>query len=327
MFKLIPSFEYHSESAFRILSKALFKSNANNNRSTVRSVHRIMSDDLYLNRARQCIPVLSNDLHKGQSGRIGVVGGSVEYTGAPYFAGMSALKFGADLVHIFCCRDAAIPIKSYSPELMVHPVLDDDVDPIKQIEPWLDRLHVLVIGPGLGRSEIVFSTVRKLIRLCRNLNKPLVLDADALFLVSQDLSVISNYPNAILTPNVVEFSRIFGESEKLNEIGSTVTILKKGFADMIYSGEDKMSNIMNIEGGDGRRCGGQGDILSGCLAVFYAWAVKSADLEPAKIACVGASHFLKKLNSTTFKAKGRSMTATDMIEHIHPVFQEHFEHK
>lgn len=288
-----------------------------------------MSEE-YLKRARQCIPVLTNDLHKGQLGRIGVVGGSIEFTGAPYFAAISALKLGADIVHVFCCRDAAIPIKSYSPELMVHPVLDDASDPIKLIEPWLDRLHVLVIGPGLGRDANIFASVRRLINLCRELKKPLVLDADALFLVSQDLSLITNYPSAILTPNVVEFSRLFGQNgweQKMNEIGASVTVLQKGFTDTVYSGPNKIGDTVAIHGGNGRRCGGQGDILSGCTAVFFAWTLKANDTEPTKTACTGASHFLKKLNTTTFEKKGRSMTASDMIDNIHTVFDEHFEHK
>lgn len=324
---LIPLLTGQSKSAVQLLSITVGKLS---DRSTVRNFCGKMSNDLYLNRARQCIPLLSNDLHKGQSGRVGVVGGSFEYTGAPYFAAMSALKVGADIVHVFCCRDAAIPIKSYSPELMVHPVLDDSNDPIKLIEPWLERLHVLVIGPGLGRDPNVFSTIRQLINVCRNLKKPLVLDADALFLVSQDISVISNYPAAILTPNVVEFSRIFGENDytkTFDEVGPSVTILEKGFVDTIYSGVNKMSDAVNVQGGNGRRCGGQGDILSGCTAVFFAWAIKANDPEPGKTACVGASHFLKKLNVATFAVKGRSMTASDMIENIHTVFDLHFEHK
>lgn len=290
-----------------------------------------MSSDLYITRARQCVPLLGNELHKGQAGRVGVVGGSFEYTGAPYFAAMSALKLGADIVHVFCCRDAAIPIKSYSPELMVHPILDDPADPIKLIQPWLDRLHVVVIGPGLGRDPNVFETVRRLIPVCRELKKPLVIDADALFLLSQELSLIANYPAAIITPNVVEFSRIFGDgddhTQKFDEIGASVTILKKGFADTIYSGLNKVSNLITVQGGKARRCGGQGDILSGCTAVFYAWAIKADETEPAKVACAGASHFVKLLNTTTFESKGRSMTASDMIENIHNVFDEHFEHK
>ena len=69
------------------------------------------------------IPPLIFDIHKGEAGRIGVVGGSEEYTGAPIFASMAAFRTGADLVHVFCTKNAAIPIKSYSPDLIVHPLL------------------------------------------------------------------------------------------------------------------------------------------------------------------------------------------------------------
>lgn len=323
---LISTLTSRSTSALQLLSFSAFKfPSALVNRTFCAK----MSENLYYIRARQCVPVLTNDLHKGQAGRVGVVGGSFEYTGAPYFAAMSALKLGADIVHVFCCRDASIPIKSYSPELMVHPVLDDVSDPVKLIEPWLERLHVLVIGPGLGRDPNVFETVRRLIGVCRDQQKPLVIDADALFLISQDISVIKNYPGAILTPNVVEFTRIFGNdyTKKFEEVGGLVTILKKGFADIVYSGTNKIGDSVSIQGGHGRRCGGQGDILSGCTAVFYAWAIAAKDPEPDKVACVGASHFVKKLNSATFALKGRSMTASDMIANIHNVFDEHFEHK
>lgn len=234
------------------------------------------------------------------------------------------------MVHVFCCAGAAIPIKSYSPELMVHPVLDDPSDPMKLIEPWLERLHVLVIGPGLGRDPRVFETIRRLIATCRALNKPLVIDADALFLISQDLSLIKNYPGAILTPNVIEFSRLFGHDDyakELNDVGRRVTVLKKGFTDTIYSGANKLDDTMAVQGGNGRRCGGQGDVLAGSTAIFYAWTIKANDPEPEKTACVGASHFVKKLNSKAFGVHGRSMTVTDMIQQIHSVFDEDFEHK
>jgi ATP-dependent NAD(P)H-hydrate dehydratase len=70
------------------------------------------------------VPKLTNNFHKGEAGRIGIVGGSLEYTGAVYYSGISALKVGCDLVHVFCPQSAALPIKSYSPELIVHPLLD-----------------------------------------------------------------------------------------------------------------------------------------------------------------------------------------------------------
>uniref|UniRef100_H3ALZ1 ATP-dependent NAD(P)H-hydrate dehydratase n=1 Tax=Latimeria chalumnae TaxID=7897 RepID=H3ALZ1_LATCH len=72
---------------------------------------------------RNIIPPLTSKKHKGQDGKIGIIGGCQEYTGAPYFAAISALKVGADLSHVFCTKDSATVIKSYSPELIVHPVL------------------------------------------------------------------------------------------------------------------------------------------------------------------------------------------------------------
>ena len=71
--------------------------------------------------AKLVVPPLSNSLHKGQMGRIGILGGSEEYTGAPFYAAKSSLMLGADLSFIFCAEAATIPIKSYSPEVMVVP--------------------------------------------------------------------------------------------------------------------------------------------------------------------------------------------------------------
>ncbi|KAL3183658.1 hypothetical protein MRX96_033756 [Rhipicephalus microplus] len=67
------------------------------------------------------IPPLCSERHKGQAGRIGILGGSVDFTGAPYFAGMAALRTGADLAYVLCPSSAAPAIKSYGPELMVMP--------------------------------------------------------------------------------------------------------------------------------------------------------------------------------------------------------------
>jgi hypothetical protein len=74
---------------------------------------------------RPVIPPLLTTDHKGTMGRIGVLGGSSDYTGAPFYAADGALKFGCDLSFVFCSKDASIPIKSYSPELMVTAIYDD----------------------------------------------------------------------------------------------------------------------------------------------------------------------------------------------------------
>jgi ATP-dependent NAD(P)H-hydrate dehydratase len=58
--------------------------------------------------------------YKGNCGKVAVVGGSAEYTGAPYYAAVAALRTGSDLAHVFCPLEALIPIKCYSPEIIVH---------------------------------------------------------------------------------------------------------------------------------------------------------------------------------------------------------------
>src|SRR4051812_19059908 len=72
------------------------------------------------------IPKLDPFRKKGDNGVVGVIGGSLEYTGAPFYSAVSALKSGADLAHIFCHKEAATAIKSYSPEIIVHPGFEDE---------------------------------------------------------------------------------------------------------------------------------------------------------------------------------------------------------
>ena len=63
--------------------------------------------------------------HKGQHGKVSVIGGSAAYTGAPYFAAYSAMHEGADYGNVYCTKEAAQAIKSYSPELVVFPVMQE----------------------------------------------------------------------------------------------------------------------------------------------------------------------------------------------------------
>ncbi|XP_068631078.1 ATP-dependent (S)-NAD(P)H-hydrate dehydratase [Battus philenor] len=284
---------------------------------------------------KSCIPPLDGKSHKGQAGRIGVIGGSLEYTGAPYFAGISALKVGADLVHIFCTSPAATVIKSYSPELIVHPLLDQP-NAVNDISPWLDRLHVVVIGPGLGRDPKIFEVVMELIKTINRKNIPLVIDADGLYLITQNLSLIKNFKSSvILTPNKIEFERL---SEKvngqsgLNGLGENIVVFKKGSTDEVFCALSYAQWKSN-SGGSGRRCGGQGDILSGSIATFLHWMLSNVDklnissradqtIITSSLSCFAASILVRMCNEKAFRMYGRSMLAGDMIEYIHEAFQE-----
>ncbi|XP_073877516.1 ATP-dependent (S)-NAD(P)H-hydrate dehydratase isoform X12 [Macaca fascicularis] len=175
---------------------------------SLRKVHSIKDMENTLQLVRNIIPPLSSTKHKGQDGRIGVVGGCQEYTGAPYFAAISALKVGADLSHVFCASAAAPVIKAYSPELIVHPVLDSP-SAVDEVEKWLPRLHALVVGPGLGRDDVLLRNVQGILEASKARDIPVVIDADGLWLVAQQPALIQGYQKAVLTPNHMEFSRLY----------------------------------------------------------------------------------------------------------------------
>ena len=102
--------------------------------------------------------IIPEPKYKGYSGKICIIGGSPNYTGAPYYAAISALRTGADLSHVFCHPTAASAIKTYSPELIVHSCLDNQNNFEKEAEAWFDRFTGFVIGPGLGRELAVDSS-------------------------------------------------------------------------------------------------------------------------------------------------------------------------
>ncbi|XP_065533988.1 ATP-dependent (S)-NAD(P)H-hydrate dehydratase isoform X2 [Lathamus discolor] len=289
---------------------------------------------------RNVIPPLTGKRHKGQDGRIGIVGGCQEYTGAPYFAAITALKVGADLSHVFCTKDAATVIKSYSPELIVHPVLDSP-NAVHEVEKWLPRLHSVVIGPGLGRDEVLLENAKNIIEKSKVKGIPIIIDADGLWLISQQPSLIQGYQRAILTPNYMEFSRLYeamlrdpvdssdhhGCVLRLSQAMGNLTVVQKGERDLISDGEKVL--VCSHEGSS-RRCGGQGDLLSGSLGVLAHWAFlagaeKTNGQNPFLVAAFGACSLTRQANHQAFQKFGRSMTASDMVSEVGTAFNKLFE--
>lgn len=171
---------------------------------------------------------------------------------------------------------------------MVHPLMpesgsqDADKTSASSIIEMLPRLHVLVVGPGLGRDPLMHDTVSRVIRAARDKNMPIVMDADALQIVQRDPDLVSGYKEAVLTPNVVEFKRLWDslnlqdagavkETDKVEALAKAlggVTIIQKGQKDFISNGQVTLVN--DLEGGK-KRSGGQGDTLTGAVGTFLAW--------------------------------------------------------
>lgn len=151
-----------------------------------------------------------------------------------------------------------------------------------QIKDLLPRLHVLVIGPGLGRDPLMHQTVALVIKAARDQGLPIVLDADALAIVHKQPELVSGYNGAVLTPNVVEFGKLCEalkvnvddnapETARVEALAKTlkgVTVVQKGAKDYISNGETTLT--VDLEGGK-KRSGGQGDTLTGSIATFLGW--------------------------------------------------------
>jgi ATP-dependent NAD(P)H-hydrate dehydratase len=120
---------------------------------------------------------------------------------------------GADLSHVICAPSAANAIKSYAPDLIVHPILRPPSESLlenvkSELSSLLSRLHVLVIGPGLGREDYMISHARTALSLAKENGMYVVLDADALWMLGQDIGILKGYRRAVVTPNVMEFKRL-----------------------------------------------------------------------------------------------------------------------
>jgi len=174
---------------------------------------------------------------------------------------------------------AAQVIKGYSPELMVSPIYDtSSLEPEsleKAIRAKSGSLHCMVVGPGLGRDKRMTECLKLVMSKNHEADLPVVVDADGLFHIAQDLSIAKGHPRNTLTPNVMEFMRLwtaagFDEADlkqdgqlkpsieqvsKLAEALGHVTILMKGPTDLISDGHNSMQ--CSVAGGL-KRCGGLG---------------------------------------------------------------------
>ncbi|WFD29416.1 ATP-dependent NAD(P)H-hydrate dehydratase [Malassezia sp. CBS 17886] len=302
--------------------------------------------------ARAMIPPLLPEFHKGQAGRVGIVGGSRDYTGAPFYVSMASMRLGSDMAFTVCAPEAALAIKSYSPDMIVQPVLDaarDAADVRAELRTLFARLHSVVVGPGLGREPHMQTFAAVAIEVARELHLNLVVDADGLWLVHNRPEVVHGYRRAVLTPNVVELARLckslhVEEPEspsalpRLSDALGGVTVLAKGGTDRIAS---PAGTAECDEPGSLKRCGGQGDLLSGSLGTMMAWAKRyeerSADgpvlgvdgrahppLAPERlplIAAWAASALARHVSHAGFMRLGRSMLADDLLGDIGPAYE------
>jgi hydroxyethylthiazole kinase-like uncharacterized protein yjeF len=259
--------------------------------------------------------------HKGQNGRVLIVGGSSEYSGAPALAALSSLRSGADLSVIACPKSVASPIRSYSLDLIVKSLSDNYItfDDTSRLLELSEEADVMVLGCGIGREE---ETGLALNEMIEKLQVPIIIDADALKIL--DLDVISKYRSEIiLTPHKAEFKAFFGIGvpENLNQKIDVVsdasreckcTVLLKGVVDIISNGE---SVKLNSTGNPGMTVGGTGDLLAGIVGSLMAQGHNAYEAAYLGSFINGSAGDIAK------KDFGYNFLASDILKYIPRIFR------
>ncbi|WP_297417914.1 NAD(P)H-hydrate dehydratase [Thermococcus sp.] len=251
--------------------------------------------------------------HKGQNGKLLVIGGSEDYFGAPYLASKAA-SYLVDLVYLTMPEYSARRIGD--PDLILRPVEGRNFKPehAGNLIELAEKVNAVVIGPGIGLTEETKVFVRELIKRCE---KPMVIDADGLKALAEDLSVLKG-KTFVLTPHTGEFKLLFGVKpegsfvdmvkvveEKASEVGGVV--LLKGAYDII---SDEKTWKYNKTGNRGMTTGGTGDVLAGLVGALLALGN-----EPLRAASVGA--FLNGLAGDMAKEElGENFTALEVAKKV-----------
>ncbi|QQX79512.1 NAD(P)H-hydrate dehydratase [Shewanella sp. KX20019] len=271
-------------------------------------VKRLISEDLpniFLPRRR--------DSHKGDSGKVSVIGGDIGMSGAVRLASESCLRAGAGLVTVISRPEHHTVVCTTRPELMFWGCELVDMEVYLKLG-WAD---VLVIGPGLGTTDWGYN----LLKAVDLAEKPSVIDADA-------LNLLCHFPlsnkNWVLTPHPGEAGRLLGvstaEVEKdrfkavrcLHEKYGGVIVLK-GAGTLIYDGNDC---VVAPVGNPGLASGGCGDVLSGIIGALMAQGYSNMEAAYLAVVIHGDAADLAAKNGE------RGMLASDLMPYIHQLVNE-----
>ncbi len=235
--------------------------------------------------AKSLLPKRPSLSHKGTFGKVVIIAGSRQYTGAPILAAHGALRVGAGLVTVGVPEPFNTTVTTSLPEAIAIPlpVTQDGslaVNSRQKIEELIKSSDVVAIGPGLGGN---FETGEIVKWIVSDFDKPMILDADALNFLSKDINDINFSKKMMITPHPGEFSRL--TSKKVEDILSNpvknamefaqskgVNVLLKGATTVIASPSGEY--FLNATGNSGLATGGSGDVLTGMIAGFVAQGVE-----------------------------------------------------
>ena len=270
-------------------------------------------------------PPLDENAHKGQRGKLLIVGGG-PYHGAPILAGRAAARIGVDLVHVAMPRNA-VDRATWPDHLIPERLFDEDnLDErgVSEIIALIDEksFDAVLIGPGLGRTEGTMDGVKILLEKCSEEGIPTVIDADAIYALDEGI-----WPaglEGVITPHARELrmwlwdanpAEILASSRVDDKGGEQVkidpesrVIVRTGAVDQLTAIEGR---YCECRGGHPRMAtGGTGDLLAGTIAGLLAQGMKS--WPATRLAC----YVMREAGIMTAHEFGPGLVASDVPQHI-----------
>jgi hydroxyethylthiazole kinase-like uncharacterized protein yjeF len=266
--------------------------------------------------------------HKGDFGRLLVIGGSEVFSGAPTLVSLAALRTGVDIAYLAAPKKTARAISSFSPDLITikldgaHLKLAN----IEVLKPYIEAVDAVVLGPGLGLHVDTQEFVKICINTVENAGKPLLLDADGLKAFAKFKRPFK-IP-AVLTPHEGEYTILTGQklSENVDERAAQIQktaaelnaiLLVKGKVDLVCS---KKKYKLNFTGNPGMTVGGTGDVLSGVVGGLLAQKVDAFEAAVAGAFVNGAA------GDFVFSEVGYHLLASDLLDWIPLIFDDPMSH-
>ncbi|MBE6605868.1 MAG: NAD(P)H-hydrate dehydratase [Ruminococcaceae bacterium] len=228
------------------------------------------------------IPKRRRYSNKSTYGRVFVVAGSENMSGAALLSAKGAYKSGCGIVSVFTHKKIADTIRTVLPEAIVCDYIDEKVD-FSTLYREINNASALVIGPGLSKSE----NAKRILRYTlENAPSNTVIDADALNIISEHRELLAYIKGKIVTPHLGEAARLMDKS--IDEIKDNLISCAKEFSDRyncICVLKDTRTVVavpnqpvfINTAGNSGLAKGGSGDTLTGIIASLMSQGMESAD--------------------------------------------------
>ena len=251
------------------------------------------------------IKLPSSDSHKGQNGKLLIIGGSELFHAASKWSLDIASKF-VDMVFYSSVPDNNDLIKKAKSNFW-----NGIVVPHNEVENYINEADCILIGPGMARDQRTKEIVDKLVD--KYLNKKWVIDAGALQMIDPKLIT----KNHIITPHAGEMIKLRNsfKREELDVDKLKSTVLLKGEIDEVsYIDSSGSRKSIKIEGGNaGMTKGGSGDSLAGLVAALYC-------THDAQTSAVVGSYINKKAGDELYKTVGPYFNTSDLVEMVPKVF-------